>query len=85
VRTHIRDSPMVTVYCSITSERIVGPCFYHESATSIADYLDVLQNFCVPADITVAEVDDLISQREGAAAHYGATVRTALDGRFPGR
>jgi hypothetical protein len=40
---------------------------------------------CVPADSTVAEVDGLISQRDGAAAHYGATARIALDGRFPGR
>jgi hypothetical protein len=33
----------------------------------------------------LAEVGTLISEQDGARAHFGATVRTALDERFSSR
>jgi hypothetical protein len=65
--------------CGVTSRptELLDP-----AASMSAVYLDMLQNFVFPK--TVAEVDGLIFQQDGAPAHFGATVRTALDKRFPG-
>jgi hypothetical protein len=52
------------------------------SSSTSAVYLDILGDFVFPQ--TVAEVDGLISQQDGAPAHFGPIVRTALDERFPG-
>jgi hypothetical protein len=65
------------------SDRIVGPFFFHDSTITSAVYTDMLENFVFPQ--MVAEVDGLILQQDGARAHSGATVRTALDERFPGQ
>jgi hypothetical protein len=51
--------------------------------TTSAAYLDMPENFVFPQ--IVAEVNDLISQQDGAPAHFCAIVRSALDERFPGR
>jgi hypothetical protein len=42
------------------SDGTLGPCFFHESATSIAVSLDVLENFVFPQ--IVAEVEALVSK-----------------------
>jgi hypothetical protein len=44
---------------------------------------DMLQNSVLPQ--IAAEADGLIFQQDGASAHFGATVRTSLDERLPGR
>jgi hypothetical protein len=79
---HVRDSPKVNVWCSIMSDRIVGPFFFHESTITSAVCLDTLENFVFPQ---IAEVDGLIFQQDGAPPHFGAIVRTALVERFHGR
>jgi hypothetical protein len=61
---------------------IVRPFFIHEIIITSAVYLDVLENFVLPQ--TVAEVDGLIFEQDGAPAHFCATVCTFLDKRFPG-
>jgi hypothetical protein len=78
----VPDSPKVNVWCSITSDRIVGPCFFHEGTTTSAVYVDMLENFVLPQ--IIAEVDGFIFQQDGAPAHFGAIVCTALDEQFPG-
>jgi hypothetical protein len=70
------------VWCGVTSDRIVGPFFFHESTITSAVYLDMPENFVFPQ---IAEVDGLIFQQDGAPPHFGAIVRTALDERFPDR
>jgi hypothetical protein len=67
----------VNVRCSITSDRIVGSCFFHENIIMCAVYLDMLDNFVFPQ--IVAEIDSLIFQQDGAPGHVGATMSTALD------
>jgi hypothetical protein len=79
---HVRDSPKVNMWCSIMSDRTVGPFIFHESTITSAVCLDMLENFVFPQ---IAEVDGLIFQQDGAPPHVGATVRTALVERFPGR
>jgi hypothetical protein len=74
---HVLDNPKVSVWCGITSDRTVGPCFLHKSITTCVVYLDMLENFMFPQ--IVAEVDSLTFQQ------VGAIVRTTLDERFRGR
>jgi hypothetical protein len=79
----VPDIPSVNVCCGIMLDRTAGHCLFHGSSTSIADCLDMLENVVFPK--IVAEVDGLIFQRDGGAAHFGAIVRTALNERFPGQ
>jgi hypothetical protein len=79
---HVRYSSKANVWCGITSDQIVGPCFFHEITTTSAVYLYMLEKFVFPQ--IVAEVDGLIFQQYGVPAHFGAIVRTALNEGFPG-
>jgi hypothetical protein len=74
---HVHDSPKVNVWWGIMSDGIVGPCFFHESTTMSAVYLDVLENFVFPQ--IVAEADAVIFQQDDAPAHFCAIVWTAVD------
>jgi hypothetical protein len=51
------------------------------SSSMSAVHLDMLESFVFPQ--IVAEVDGLIFQQDGAPAHSGAIVHTAMDERFP--
>jgi hypothetical protein len=52
VMEHVPDSPKVNVWCRIISDRIAGPCSFHESAIMSAVYLYVLENFVFPQTAT---------------------------------
>jgi hypothetical protein len=80
---HVCDSPNINVRCGVTSDRIVGPCISHESPTTCAVCLAMLENFVFPQ--IAAEADGFISKQDGASAHFGAIVRSTSNERFPGR
>jgi hypothetical protein len=71
------ETAEVKVMCSITSDQIVGSCFFHETTILSAVYLDMLENLVFPQ--IVAEIDSLIFQQDGAPVHFDATISTALD------
>jgi hypothetical protein len=50
------------------SEEIVEPCFFLESTKTCAVYLEMLENFAFPQ--TVAEVDSLLLQQDGASTYF---------------
>ena len=49
------------------------------------NYLCILQEFCVPELSAVANMQQVISQHDGAPAHYSCEVRAFLDEQFPDR
>jgi hypothetical protein len=63
------------------SEEIVEPCFVLESTTTCAVYLEMVENFVFPQ--TVAEVDSLILQQDGAPTHFSANVRGVFKKYLP--
>jgi hypothetical protein len=72
-----------STWCSIMFDQIAAVLFFHESTTMSVVFLDILQNFVFPH--MLAEDHGLIFQQDGAAAHFGAIVCTALDEQFPGQ
>jgi len=40
---HRRDSPKVIVFCTISSQKVCGPCFFAEETITGMTYLDMLQ------------------------------------------
>jgi hypothetical protein len=79
---HVHGSPKLNMWCSITSDHIIGTFFFAENTIISTVYLDMLQNFVF---LEIAEADSLIFQQDGTPPYFGATVHTARDAQFTGR
>ena len=79
-----QNRPTVTVWCGLSSTRILGPYIIRDTMNS-QRYLHMLENFVWPTITEWEEANELIFMQDGAPPHYALTVRTWLDDHFPGR
>ena len=80
---HVRDSPIVNVWCALMHNKIIGPFFFNESPTTATVYLDMLEGYVTPQ---LQEFQPwILFQQDGAPPHWGLIVRTFLDEIFPDR
>jgi transposase len=73
----------VMVWCAISSEGIIGPCFFDEHVTA-KSYLKLLKERFWPQVRDRMEAEDVYFQHDGAPAHYAKEVREWLDENFGG-
>lgn len=80
-------SPKLTVWCAISSSRIVGPYFFEENGQTVtvtsARYAEMLQTFFLPQ--IQEEVEDYWFQQDGATSHTARISMNILQEAFPNR
>ena len=79
-----QNRPKITVWCGMTSDRIVGP-FIFRNTMNAERYLTMLQDEIWPVVNTWANIEDLIFMQDGAPPHFAIVVREWLNEHFPGR
>ena len=79
-----QSKPKITVWCGMTSSRIIGPFFIHDTMNA-ERYLCMLRNQVWPAISTWENFDRMFFMQDGAPPHFARTVRSWLDEQLPGR
>lgn len=79
-----QSRPKVTVWCGITSNKVVGPFILRDTMNS-ERYLAMLEDEVWPIVSTWDNINDLIWMQDGAPPHFALIVREWLDRHFPGR
>jgi hypothetical protein len=80
----MQGRPKVTVWCGMTSDRIVGP-FILRDTMNAERYLAMLQDDIWPVIRAWENIEDLIFMQDGAPPHFALIVRAWLDDHFRGR
>lgn len=80
----MQNLPNVTVWCGMTSDRIVGP-FILRDTMNAERYLIMLQDEIWPVISAWENVEDLIFMQDGTPPHFDVVVREWLNAHFPGR
>ena len=78
------NQPNVTVWCGMTSDRIVGPFILHDIMNA-KRYLTMLKNEVRPIISAWDNTEDLIFMQDGAPQHLAIVVREWLNAQFPGK
>ena len=71
------NRPKVTVWCGMTSDRIVGP-FILRYAVNAERYLTIMREEIWPVIRTWENIEDLIFMQDGAPPHFAIIVREWL-------
>ncbi|PNF27089.1 hypothetical protein B7P43_G08552 [Cryptotermes secundus] len=82
---HVRDSPNVNVFCTLSKERVYGPFFFMETTITGIAYLDMLQEFLIPQLDEDVQEGRIHFQQDVAPPHYLGEVREYFNTLFPGR
>ena len=73
IREHERDTPKLNAWSTIPSTDLILPFFFLDRGQSLnvngKNYLRMLQQFCVPRMIAVADMQQVIFQKDGARPH----------------
>jgi hypothetical protein len=77
---HERGTPKLNVWCSLTSDSVIGPFFFEEATVTGALYLNMLQNYAV-----TRIPQGYFFQQDGAPPQYASTVKAFLNQQFPGK
>jgi hypothetical protein len=72
---HVRDSPKVNVFCSMSCKKLYGPFFFQEKSLTGASYLNILINWLMPQ----LHEDNFIFKQDEAPPHWHQEVRNYLD------
>ena len=83
IQEHVRDSPKMNVWCSLSHNKVIGPFFFAEKTVRGTTYLDMLEQFFFPQIEQLQP--NIVFQQDGAPPHWSNEVRTTLDNIFPGR
>jgi hypothetical protein len=75
---HKRDIPKVNMWCALTRDRVIGPCFFAELTVTSHNYLNMFELFAV----TQIDDDNMIFQQDGAPEHYANIIKELLDEIF---
>ena len=78
---HERDSPKVSVFCTISKNHVHGPFFFEGNVTGNV-YWQMLQNWLID-ELIANEHEDFIYQQDGALPHWKLTVRAYLNENLP--
>uniref|UniRef100_A0A914YGN8 DUF4817 domain-containing protein n=1 Tax=Panagrolaimus superbus TaxID=310955 RepID=A0A914YGN8_9BILA len=76
--------PRVTVWAAMRGAGIIGPYFFNVNVNG-DNYLDMLQNFYLPAIQNRPSFAYQVFQQDGAPPHWRLTVRDWLNANFPNR
>jgi len=80
----IQNRPKVTVWCGMTSTRVIGP--YLLFVTMNAErYLQMLEDYVWPILSGWENIDELVFVHDGAPPHFALSVRAWLYQKFLGR
>jgi hypothetical protein len=77
---HQRDSPKVSVFCAISSQKVYSPFFFAEETITGTTYLDTLQLWLMPQ---LQNIQTFILQQDRSPAHFHCEVRQYLNTVFP--
>ena len=80
----VHSRPKVTVWCGMTSTRIIGPVILRDTMNA-ERYLHMLKEQVYPEISSWDNFDELIFMQDGAAPHFARVVREWLDNTFPER
>ena len=83
---HVRDSPKVNVFCSVSSCKVCGPFFFFffaEPTVTGINYLDVLRLWLIPQ--LQEDSEDFIFQQDGAPPHFHFDAPAHVNANLPGR
>jgi hypothetical protein len=78
---HQRDSPKVSLFCAISSQKVYGLFFFAEETITGMTYLDMLQLWLMPQ---LQNILTFIFQQGGSPAHFHCEVRQYLNTVLPG-
>ncbi|PNF19071.1 hypothetical protein B7P43_G11300 [Cryptotermes secundus] len=81
---HVRDSPKVNVFCTLSKERVYGHFFFMETTITGIVYLDMLQESLIPQLDEDDQEGRIHFQQDGTPPHYHE-VREYLNTHFQGR
>ena len=79
-----QSRPKVTVWCGMTSSRIVGP-FCIRDTMNADRYLSLLRDQVWPIISTWENFNELLFMQDGAPPHFARSVRAWLDDQMAGR
>jgi hypothetical protein len=82
---HIRDSPKVNVFCSLSRTKVYGPFFFAESTITGIVYLNILQWWLMPQLSEDFPQQDFWFQQDVGLPHWHLEVCDYLDENLPGR
>ena len=80
----MQNRPKITVWCGMTSDRIVGPFILHDTMNA-ERYLTMLRDEVWPIISAWDNIEDLIFMQDGASPHFAIVVREWLNAQIPGR
>ena len=80
----IQNKQKLTVWCGISSSRLVGPFIIRETMNGDR-YLHMLQTQVWPEVSTWENAENIILMQDGAPPHFKTEVRNWLDNTFPDR
>jgi hypothetical protein len=81
VRKYERDSPKLNVWCTFPRHEVSGPFFFQGKTIHITNYRDMLELLAVPQMAHLGA--NVFFQQDGAAPHWGLTVRQTMNKTFP--
>ena len=79
----MQNRPKITVWCGMTSNRIVGPFILHDTMNA-KRYLTMLKDEVWQIDIAWDNIKDLIFMQYGTFPHFAIVVCEWLNAQFPG-
>ena len=82
---HVRDSPKVNVFCTLSKERVYSPFFFMGMTITGIIYFDMLQEFLIPQLDKDDQEGHIHLQQDGAPPHYLGEVGEYLNTCFPGQ
>ena len=77
-------SPSVCVWAGMYRDRVIGP-FLFESTVKAKDYLEMLQEFAIPAMKRMRRFSKTIIMHDGAPCHWANTTKSFLYSNFGNR
>ena len=80
---HVRDSPKLNVWCSLSQKKNIGPFFFDEETVHGTTYVDILEQIFFPKMEQLQP--NIRFHQDVAPPHWFSDVRTSLDNIFSGR
>jgi hypothetical protein len=66
---HVRDSPKLNVFCTVSSVKVYGPFCFAEPTVAGISYPEMFENYLVP-QLQLYMDTDFVFQRVGATPHF---------------
>ena len=79
------NSPKIIVWCTMSSNEILGSFFFEELTVNQENYLDMLESFFYPYLQRRKLTKKIIFQQDDAPAHFAKSIRSWLNNKLDNR